>query len=458
MTIFFPPPLPFLARRLGPLLLILFIQGCASIYKPQNQAIGEIVDGRGYRFTPDHAVDRGDHLVFLTFSGGGTRAAALSYGVLQELRDTRIDSRGRRVRLLDEVDSISSVSGGSFTAAYYGLFGEQIFQDYEDVFLRQSIQGTLIRQLFNPFYWWRSLFTAFDRTEMAIEYYDSRIFRGKTFADIPLGRRPYIEINATDLGGGQRFAFTQGQFDLICSNLDTFPVARAVTASSAVPIAFPPVVIQNHAGQCDTSKSSRVRNISSRQELTRRQYDLSKRVNAYANQTARPYIHLVDGGIADNLGLRALIDRIDAVGADLFIRNQVRIPKDVLIILVNAEVKPERSIELSAEKPSVVDTVDAFSNTQIALYNEETQILIAQEIREMEDELRERGYDVKFYLAEVSFASLEEKSLKSFFNNLPTSLELSNSEVDLLIRTGRTLLRKAPDYQTFLTANTGRTH
>ena len=39
-------------------------------------------------------------------------------------------------RVLDEIDAISAVSGGSFTAAYYGVFGEKLFSDYEKVFLR----------------------------------------------------------------------------------------------------------------------------------------------------------------------------------------------------------------------------------------------------------------------------------------------------------------------------------
>lgn len=434
-------------------LLMLLMQSCASVYKPGNRAIDAIDNGHGYRFTPDHPVDRGDHAVFLTFSGGGTRAAALSYGVLQELRDTQVLSRGREVRLLDEVDAISSVSGGSFTAAYYALFGERTFADYEEVFLRQSVQGTLIRKLFDPLYWWRTLFTGFDRTEMAVEYYDSQIFNGKTFRDIPLGQRPFVEINATDLGGGQRFAFTQGSFDLLCSDLRSFSVARAVTASSAVPVAFPPVVLANHAGGCDTGRSNRIRNIESRRSLTERQTELRERVNAYSDSQARPYIHLVDGGIADNLGLRALIDRMDAAGPDLFLQNVRRVPKDVLIVMVNAEVKPERSIELSAAKPSVLDTVDAFSNAQIALYNQETQLLIGQKIREMEAAVRSRGYELNFYLAEVSFESLEEKGLKSFFNNLPTSLELSDRDVDVLIGTGRDLLRKSSEFRRFLSAN-----
>lgn len=435
------------------MLLMMLASSCAGIYKPGNLAIDAIDNGHGYRFTPDHPVDRGDHVVFLSFSGGGTRAAALSYGVLQELRDVQVQSRGQRVRLLDEVDGISSVSGGSFTAAYYALFGERTFADYEDVFLRQSIQGTLIRKLFNPLYWWRTLFTGFDRTEMAVEYYDRHIFEGKTFNEIPLGQRPFVEINATDLGGGQRFAFTQGNFDLICSDLGSYSVARAVTASSAVPVAFPPVVLTNHAGNCDTTQSNRIRNIERRGTLTKRQTELQRRVNAYADRAARPYIHLVDGGIADNLGLRALIDRIDAAGPDLFLKNLRRVPRDVLIIMVNAEVKPERSIELSAAKPSVLDTVDAFSNAQIALYNQETELLIGQKMQEMEAALGSRGHEVKFYLVEVSFESLEEKGLKSFFNNLPTSLELSDRDVDVLIETGRDLLRKSPEFRAFLSAN-----
>jgi len=56
--------------------------------------------------------------IILAFSGGGTRAAALSYGVMKELRDTGIPVEGNEVSLLKDVDAISAVSGGSFTAAY----------------------------------------------------------------------------------------------------------------------------------------------------------------------------------------------------------------------------------------------------------------------------------------------------------------------------------------------------
>lgn len=443
---------PAIFRRFW-LIPLLFLHGCATVYKPHNQPITAIDNTKGYRLVQSHGGDYGDHLIFLAFSGGGTRAAALSYGVLQELRDTQAATRGHRVRLLDEVDSISSVSGGSFTAAYYGLFGDKTFSDYEKVFLRQSIQGTLIRKLFNPAYWWRSLFSGLDRTEMAIEYYDSHIFEGKTFADFRLSQGPYIEINATDLGSANRFSFIQVYFDLICSDLSKFSVARAVTASSAVPIAFPTVVLKNYTGDCDTSQSNIVRFLDKQDPNNPRVQELKERIRSYANRKGHPYIHLVDGGIADNLGLRALADRIETIGSGFLFSNPRQMPKDVLVISVNAAVTPERGIDQSAAKPSVVDTIDAFSDVQMSLYNSETKLLVANKLAELENKLRDRGHNVKIYNVEVSFDSIQTESLKSYFNNLPTSLELSDHEVDMLIGAGRDLLRKAPEYRQFLEAN-----
>lgn len=429
---------------------LLALQGCATLYKPQNQPMNRIDSATGYRLAKSKDGDYGDHMILMTFSGGGTRAAALSYGVLQELRDTQVMSRGRPVRLLDEVDSISSVSGGSFTAAYYGLFGDRLFKDYERIFLRQSIQGVLISKLFNPEYWWRSAFTGFDRTEMAVEYYDSHIFEGKIFADIRLKDGPYIEINATDLGGGYRFSFIQGQFDLLCSDLDAFPVARAVTASSAVPVAFPTVVLKNYTGDCDVNQSRLLRYVNAQNSADLRIRQFKKRINSYIDRKKRPYIHLVDGGIADNLGLRAVTDRIETIGGGFLISNPRKAPKDILVISVNAEVRPDRGIDLTADKPSVVDTINAMSDVQMDLYNNESQLLLRSKLHDLKDLMHQRGHEVNVYSVEVSFESIQAKTLKSYFNNLPTSLELSDLEVDMLIDAGRTLLRDEPEFKQFL--------
>ena len=95
-----------------------------------------------------------EDIVVLAFSGGGTRAAAFSYGVLKVLRNTEVIGRdGQRERLLDWVDVITGVSGGSFTALAYGLYGDRLFGDYEQRFLKRNVQGELIGRALNPVYW-----------------------------------------------------------------------------------------------------------------------------------------------------------------------------------------------------------------------------------------------------------------------------------------------------------------
>jgi NTE family protein len=178
-------------------------------------------------------------------------------------------------------------------------------------------------------------------------------------------------------------------------------------------------------------------------------------VNSYLDRKARPYIHLVDGGIVDNLGLRALADRIKTQGSGFFLQNGKPIPKDVLVITVNAQVKPERSMDISANKPSVTDTINAMSDAQMSLYNDETKLLLQNKLDELKDEVNAQGLDVKFHTAEVSFDSVEAKTMKSFLNSLPTSLELSDQDVDILIDTAAQLLRRSPGYRKFLELNGG---
>jgi NTE family protein len=170
--------------------------------------------------------------------------------VLQELRDTPIPSG----RLLDEVDAITSVSGGSFTSAYYGLYGDRIFEDFEQRMLRRDLQTGLLHQLLNPINWFRLAGGYFDRSELAVALYDAKVFDHKTFADMLARPGPSIQINATDLAAANFFTFFQPQFDLLCSDLSSFSVARAVTASSAVPGAFSPISLRNYAGTCGFEK------------------------------------------------------------------------------------------------------------------------------------------------------------------------------------------------------------
>jgi NTE family protein len=258
------------------LLVFSFSVGCA--HYPVNQPIKEVRLDAGYRTATIKTPENSDSLLlFLTFSGGGMRAAALSYGVLEELRKTEIVLDGRKRRLLDEVDGISSVSGGSFTEGYYGLFGDGIFEDFERKFLKKNIQrGLILRALFNVANWVRLLSPTFARNDLAAEYYDRHIFEGGTFGDIATRKGPFIIMNATDMTHGTRVGFTQEVFDLICSDLSLFPVGRAAAASSAIPMALTPITLRNYAGTCGFETTEGFGEVLEGRDLSERGFYLHK--------------------------------------------------------------------------------------------------------------------------------------------------------------------------------------
>ena len=452
---------PLLPARYGLVsLLCSAILGCTATTTrlPGNAPISAIDEQGGYRRLDATSWDSiGDTMIILSFSGGGTRAAALSYGVMQELRDTIISPGEKATRALDEVDTISSVSGGSFTAAYYGAFRERLFEDYEEAFLRKGVQSDLIGRLMNPINWIRNLAPGVDRTDMAIDYYDQTLFRGATFNDIKRHGPPFIEINATDLVTGLRFSFTQERFDWVCSDLGSFPLARAVTASSAVPGLFPTVVLSNHADQCDLSDSKEwqlMQAVEASAGGEVQQY-MTRGFQSYRDTELRPYIHLVDGGISDNLGLRAMTDRFEYMSDYLFTRMAGRVPRNFVIIQVNAEVKRDRSIEQSEESPSLAATMGTLTNTRLNRENQETLDKLQEAIDEFSQRAAVDGMPTRVYFSEVSFDSVRETQVSRYLNSLPTSLELDEEQVDRLIAAGRLLLRHEPSFKQFKKDNDG---
>jgi len=431
--------------------LLLVLAGCASTGKITNTSISEPLPTNRQQITSGIKGQRSDDtFLYIGMSGGGTRAAALSYGILQELRDTTYPRNGKEHRLLDEIDYISSVSGGSFTAAYYSLYGDRIFEDYETVFLRQNVQKTLIGSVLNPFNWLRGIFTGFNRTEMAIAYYDKNIFRGGTFNDILDRDGPYLAINSTDLGIGARFTFTQERFNLLCSDVGTFKVARAVAASSAVPVAFAPITLRNY-DTCNNKVPAWLNSNHEHIEDNPRLGALVDAYDSYQDKKNRPYIHLVDGGITDNLGVRSLYDRVELMGGARNAANDIKHrAKYIVIIIVNAATRPENPMDSSREPPSSVQVVGAVSATQIERYTVESLSLLEEAFNEWATELSTPTQPVIPYFIKLDFESIDNKKQRTFFNNMATSFSLPNDEVDKLIEAGHKLLRQSPEFQKLL--------
>jgi NTE family protein len=426
--------------------------GCASM-RPANAPIDHIDLESGYR--PERIVrDRpmGEIAFALAFSGGGTRAAALSYGVLLELRDTTVTLGGKRVRLLDEVDTISSVSGGSFTAAYYGLFGDRIFEDFEQRFLKRNVERDILLRLLRPWNLARVIFPFFDRTELAIDYYDKEIFDGATFADLAKAGGPLIQINATDLSAGGKFTFTQPQFDLLCSDLSSLRVARAVTASSAVPVVFPAIALRNYAGQCTYEKPEWFDEALADRSTSPRRYHLASEMKAYLDAEQEHYLHLVDGGIADNLGVRGPLDQIVESGG-MWARfeglGETRL-RSMVFIIVDSSTSPKRSFVSVPGAPSLAAMIGSVSDTQLHRYNFETKDLLLEKMGDWASDMASHGVPMTSHFVDLAEYEIADPADREYFDSIPTTLSLDDETVDRLVALGRQLLRESEEFKNLL--------
>ena len=94
------------------------------------------------------------------------------------------------------------MSGGSFTAAYYCLYHDRIFSEFEDRFLKRNITAALVEEVLNPLHWPELSSPYYGRSDLAAEYYDKILFHGATFGDLGPGGEPssYLECD----GYGER--------------------------------------------------------------------------------------------------------------------------------------------------------------------------------------------------------------------------------------------------------------
>lgn len=424
-------------------LICLILVGCGSTVIIDNTPHTHEAGTASYSIKDIYGGESDSHSsIVLAFSGGGTRAAALAYGVLLELAETRVDDNKS---LLDDVSVISAVSGGSVTAAYFGLRGPAMFDDFEQQFLTRNIDKELRRELMSP----ARLVAGTSRTEGAIDVFKDALFGDATFADLRLRGGPMILINTTDLASGARLSFIQDYFDLLCSKIDDFPIAKAVTASASVPILFAPVVVENYTG-CDPSPSLLATPFDrDNSQLQLAANNLHKLAH---DKTTYQYLHLVDGGISDNLGLRSLYEVVELNGG---IEGIIKLagPKQLArsaLILVDASVDDSYNIGRTAVEPSLEQTINAMSDIQLHRYNASTIELVEQQFQHWHQGLTYRGQPLHPLFITVALSNIDDDDARQAFYQIPTSFNLKKSQVDALIQAGRDLLRQHPQFQQLL--------
>jgi NTE family protein len=444
--------------------------GCAS--RPINQPIAKAEPAGGYR-APVQIQKRSNQdrntLFALAFSGGGTRAAAFSYGVLEELYRTEIVVDGQHQRLVDEVDLITGVSGGSFTALAYALYGDRLFSEYEQRFLKRDVQGALLARTVNPLNWPKIVGGSYGRSELAADYYDEILFQGATFGDLMDRSAPMAIVTGTDISTGARLAFTQSDFDLLCSDVSKVRLSRAAATSSAVPVVLSPVTFSNFGGTCRFSYPAWVKDVvdpSNRKRPAGRALLRYRDMQEFQKSEERPYIHLIDGGVSDNLGMRGILEGLEELEASEAYQKEVGVRglRRIVVILVNSRSAPSTDWDKGESAPGVVSQllqsssvpIDRYSHESVELLKDMVQrwqtkreLAIAQARLAGKTEAQAEASipEIDVYAIDVSFDSIADPKERAYFMNLPTSFVLSDEEVDRLRDIGGQLLRASPAYQ-----------
>ncbi len=457
-----------------PILGLLFLLGgCAS--RPLNPPITQADPKTGYRFESRQAQVRDkDNLVILAFSGGGTRAAAFSYGVLEFLRRTEVvGPKGNKGRLLDEVDVITGVSGGSFTALAYGLYGDKLFAEYEQRFLKRNVQGELIARTLSPANWGNLLWTGWGRSELAAQLYDEILFNGATFGDLDRGKGPLILASATDISTGSRFVFNQRTFDIICSDLNAVSLSRAAAASSAVPVVLSSITIKNYGGTCNANMPDWTKLFLESDNPPRpaaRAIRSLRAEHAYGDGARRPYLHLVDGGVSDNVGMRSVLDALEILEAlhEAGRPTPLDSARRIIVFVVNSLSSPPTNWDESESPPGTVDILLKSAGTPIDAFSfEATELLkdTAARWRTLRRIRNSAAYaankdpavaaalrvpDAEIYAIDVSFAALKDKAELDYLNRQPTTFVLPPEAVDRLRAAAGTIILASPEFQRLL--------
>ncbi len=406
-------------------------------------------------------------IMAVTLSGGGARAAAFGYGVLRELEDHAFQWNGKHLTLLDATDVISGVSGGSIVAAYYAAFGRAGLPRFESEFLRQDFQSSLTGMLVNPRHLYDLGSPWFGRSHLLAARLDA-LYQGKTFADLEREpRHPQLIVTATDLSRGTGFEFTWDQFALICSDLSRVPLSFAVAASSAVPLLLSPVTLHNYADQCPPGVGPdpvKAGDAAASRVPDYRQRLYSAQADGYRDASRRPFIHLVDGGLADNLGVQRMLDRALMDGGLRRTFGEVVIPpgavRKVVLVVVNAEREPSRDIDHDDTVPGIYQVAETLLFGTGARATHETQEYLKDVVREWRADVA-RGGGVSadafapgadVHVIVVSLRDAPPELNRQQLLRVPTAFAVSNEDVTRTIDAGRQTLRRSPDFQALVRA------
>lgn len=440
-----------LARGLAALASWLALSACTTTVHnaPGNRALAS---ASGAAAGPARDI-AGTNLVALSFSGGGLRAAAFSFGVLKAL-----DANSKPGdNMLDDVTLISSVSGGSLTAAYFGLHGKDTLSTFRSKVLLRDMEASMRMSAFAPENFLRVLAGGLNDRANLVDWLDRNVFEGASFATLYARRKPDVWINASDLYHRTPFPFIPPMFHALCSDLSQYSVAEAVSASMAVPLVFSPIVLKTFPEKCPGPAEPWVERALSDPAASKIVHASAQAMKGYRDPARVRYVKLVDGGVTDNFGLSSiLLGR--AVSrtpyGPLTARDAVTLQR-MLFLVVDAGRGPSGDWALAPDGPSGLDAALAATDSAIdsaarigfdafrkMMQEWQTSVMEFRCKLPLSEVARLRGSadgwdcrDIQFHFGLVSFADLGV-AREAELNAIPTRLSLPTKNIDDAIAAG----------------------
>ena len=275
-------------------------------------------------------------------------------------------------------------------------------------------------------------------------------------------------VTATDISTGSRLGFVQSDFDLICSDVDKVPLSRAAAASSAVPLVLSPVTLNNYGGHCGHKYAAWTREIADPSGQPRpagRAVQRYHEMQMFEDSANRPYIHLVDGGVSDNLGMRAVLESLESAEARRGRLRYLAGVKRVVVIVVNSMSQPATDWDKRERPPGDVAILIKAAGVPIDRYSYEAVELLKDLIARWQTARAIRaagGFvggnnallaraadvpDIEVYPIDVSFTADPDAAERAYLNDLPTSFVLPPEAVDRLRAAAARTLWASPEFQ-----------
>ncbi len=436
-----------LLRWAGLAAVVCMLVACGSVRPVYNAELASAAQRPGYRLSalPPTRTNGNELFVATSFSGGGARAAALAYAVLEAMRETEVEVNGEPRTLFGELDVVSAVSGGSLAAAYLAAHGEAMFPAFHDRVLMRDLQSDFVHEALSPAHLGWLFSDRFGRGDVLAAFLDREVFGGARYADLlARGTRPWVSINATDMSLGTRFEFVQDQFDLLCSDLASVHLATAVAASSAVPIALSPITLKNYAGPCLSGASLDLYGLFGE----RRQAMQARQATTYLDKEARPFVHLLDGGLADNLATRGPLEATLARGGFRALTDEggAQGMRWLVFIVVNAEGHAGFDADRSDHVPSILRVTQAVADIPLGRYSTDSLELLREALARWANETTgPDGRRMQAYYIEVSLEGVDAEADRQRLRLLPTALSLPPDDVHRIMEAGKTLFRRSPE-------------